>query len=542
MRRLLAALLLLLPGAARAYRLERLTRVGGLALGTSIDVVSEEALVKFAVGVSSDQRASALAGVGAAAIKDFPDIGWTWVRMPPGMRVANAMQLLKTLPEVAEVSPNHAQRPNVVPNDAFVSQQASLSQVNAFAGWEFETGVSNAVTIAFIDTGIDATQQDLAGKLLDGGANARSQDCSSGACADTQNPPTPACNHATRTSGIAAAATNNGAGIAGISWGAKLVSLKVFPDGFCNPAGDCPGGCVATDASVIAALGYVRTKMTGVAAAGKLVVNMSIGGAGGCPAAVGAEMALDVAAGITLVASAGNDSGAVNQPANCAGAVGGSGIIPVGAVDVDNNIAYFSSRGPELAANGVVAPGVNVVTTDIANGYAAAATGTSFSAPHVSGLAALVLSAKPAFTPAQVQSVIRGGCDNIGIASLNAAASSGSPLGTIAGAGRVDNFRSLRLAVRGTLADFIGDQKAIAFPNPFRISSTGAVAITIPVSLQGANALVKVYTSDGRLVRTLKGLTWDGRSDGGNVVASGTYVFFVSTDNGSTTGRLAVIR
>jgi flagellar hook assembly protein FlgD len=103
-------------------------------------------------------------------------------------------------------------------------------------------------------------------------------------------------------------------------------------------------------------------------------------------------------------------------------------------------------------------------------------------------------------------------------------------------------LRSMRLAVRGTLADFEGDQKAIAIPNPFRPSQTGSVTITIPTSLQSSNAKIKIYTVDARLVRTLTGQTWDGKNDSGNPVVSGTYVFHVKTDAGTTVGRLAVIR
>jgi subtilisin family serine protease len=331
--------------------------------------------------------------------------------------------------------------------------------------------------------------------------------------------------------GIAAAAANNGVGIAGLSWGANLISLKVFPDGLCNPAGDCPGTCTATAASILAALNYVRTKIVGTAGL-KAVVNMSLGNspAPPCSGADATELGLDVAAGIPVVMAAGNDSGAVNEPANCAGTTGGSGLIPVTSVDGNNIPSYFTSRGPEVSANGVAAPGENIETTDINNSYTGGASGTSFSSPQVAGLAALVLSAKPAFTPAQIQSAIRGGADQIGQAA------------TVQGSGRINVFRTLRLAARGTLADFAGDQKAIAFPNPFRVAQNGAVSITIPVALQGANAKVVVYSADGQVVRTVRGLTWDGKNDNGNLVASGTYVFNVTTDNGHTTGRVAVIR
>ena len=128
------------------------------------------------------------------------------------------------------------------------------------------------------------------------------------------------------------------------------------------------------------------------------------------------------------------------------------------------------------------------------------------------------------------QNVIRGGADQIGVS------------GTLQGAGRIDAFRSIRLAVKGTLADFTGDQKPIAFPNPFRVSQDPQVSFSIPTGLQGANAAIKIYTIAGEYVQTVAGLTWDGRNAAGNPVATGTYIFVVSTDNGSARGRVAVIR
>ena len=543
MRKGLAVAALLLAsaaGPAAAYHIEKLSGVGTLAAGKSIDVVAEEAMVKFSSSVTASGRSAALSRIGAGVTGEFPAIGWTWVKLPAGMRVADGLKALKLMPEVSRVTPNHIYKPNKVPNDILVAQQNNLSQIDAFGAWEYETGFSSAVTIAMIDTGLDGGHVDLASKILHA-TGAHSQDCSGGTC-NSEDTPVPACNHGTRTSGIAAAAANNSIGIAGMSWGAKLVSLKVFPDSQCGGgSGDCaPVTCGATDAALVSALQYA-TNMNQVSAAGKIVINMSIGSentpcvyddlSGVGADAVRDAIAVSTTAGIPVIISAGNDGGSVNAPANCAGTSPGSGIIPVGAVDSSNNIAYFSSQGPELAANGVVAPGVNVETTDVGSTYTGGASGTSFSAPQVVGLAALILSARPDCQncAVYVQSVIRGGAHQIGTSSNSS------------GAGIINAFRSMRLAVRGTAA-FDGDQKAIAFPNPFRVSQAGSVSFSVPTNLQGANASIKIYTIGGEYVRTITGLTWDGKNATGNLVASGTYIFVVSTDNGTTRGRVAVIR
>mgnify|MGYP001580660536 FL=1 len=106
----------------------------------------------------------------------------------------------------------------------------------------------------------------------------------------------------------------------------------------------------------------------------------------------------------------------------------------------------------------------------------------------------------------------------------------------------MDLFRALRFSVNGTLAGFDGQEKPIAVPNPFRTSNTGRVSFKIPPSLQGALTKIKIYTLDGQPVRDLTGLTWDGKNTDGNAVASGTYVFVVTSSAGTGRGRVSVLR
>jgi len=551
------ALVLVLPQGARAFqRVEKFTGFGNMAPGKSIDVVAETAFVKFSSGTTPTQRAAALAHIGASIQHEYRFIGWTLVGLQPGMSVANGLTLLKNMSEIKRVNVNHVYRTSIVPNDPLVPSQTNLSQIDAFAGWDFETGSSSQVTIVMIDAGIDATNTDLNSKLLNLGATAQSQDCSDdngNVCAADSGPtvsggapvsgmPSAACDHGTRTSGVAAATGNNGIGIAGISWGANLISLRVFSPGDCGgTSSDCsPAACTAADAALVSALEYATNLLT-TPGAGKVVINMSIGGQATCftsdttePGAVQDAIAVSTTAGIPMAIAAGNEAGAIDAPANCAGTAPGSGIIPVGSVNSSNQISSFSNQGPELAANGVVAPGENIETTDVGNSYTSGATGTSFSAPHVAGLAALILSNHPDCggqnCAVYAQTMIRGGADNIGFTPAQQ------------GAGRIDLFRTLRLTARGTLADFAGQQKPIAFPNPFRLSQTSEVSIQLPPSLQGSNATITIFTVNGQEVRTLSGLTWDGKNDNGNPVVSGTYVFEVVTGAGKSVGRMAVIR
>lgn len=529
-----AVLVLYAAMPARARKVERI--LSPLSGGPSIEVVAEEAFVRFSTSASVSEKAAALGSAGAVLVRELPEIGWTLVSLPPGTLVSAGIAQLRNLPGVMGVEPNHVYRSSRKPNDPQVNSQYSLEQTKAFEGWEFETGDSNLVTVAVMDSGIDGTQPDLVDKLV---GVSQFFDPDNAAARSNNNPPTPACNHATHVAGLSAASTNNGKGIAGMSWGAKLISLKVFNDNECfvdcGSTGFTRLGCGTTDDTVIAAMNYARTNLQNQPAIGRLVINMSFGEGGACPGPVQTAVDNAVAAGIVLVAAAGNSGplGDVEAPGNCAG------VIPVGATDSNGAVASFSSRGAALAANGLVAPGVAVLTTDIGGGYVTAS-GTSFASPIVAGAAALVLSAKPAFTPAQVQNVLRGGAAAFSAQAL--ALRGFGARGSVSGSGTLDLFRTMRLAVRGTLADFEGDQKAIAIPNPFR-PSDGPVLLTIPTALQGSGTEIKVFTIGGQLVRELAAnQVWDGRNAEGNFSAAGTYIFTVSTSLGKARGRLSLIR
>lgn len=518
-------LLVLLCVPASALKTEMLGVAAASGQVQSLQVTSGQAMVRFASGTSDALKDAALAAAGATRLKDFTS-GWTLVGWSDAGAVSAKLPLLKTLPGVESADPSRVYSVRRTPNDPLFAAQYALAQVRAADAWEFEVGTSCTVTVAVIDTGIQAAHPDLSAKLTNTASKAF--DPNSGAMS-ANNPATPACNHATRVAGIAAASTDNSAGIAGMSWGAQLLSLKVFTDASC-PSADCSdAGCLTNDPGIIGAIDHAVT-LQNTAAVGKLVINMSLGGAGACAAALQSSISSAVVAGVVVVAAAGNDAGAVNNPGNCAG------VIPVAATDGGGNIAVFSSRGAELAANGLAAPGVSVLTTDIGGGTAYA-TGTSFSSPYVAGAAALILAAKPLSTPAQVKTILRASADNIGMGTAGQ-----KTQGQAAGAGRLNAFLATRLAIRGSLAGAAGEEKIIAFPNPFRVSRDSAVTLVLPESLRGDNATIKIYTLDGQMVRELNSATWNGRNDAGKLVASGTYVFAVATSQGKKTGRVSVIR
>ncbi|MCX5789870.1 MAG: S8 family serine peptidase [Elusimicrobia bacterium] len=521
----LAAVLSADAHAAHPHRVE--VMLSPLAKGKGVEVMSEEALARFDDKSDASARRTALQNAGFSVQSPVGKGPWQLVYMPSGMTVAAGLSVLKAMPGVLAAEPNHAYRALKTPNDPLVGSQWHLGNVGAFAAWQYETGATHQVDIAVIDTGIQMDHPDLLANL----DSSASRDCSGGTCTTNQ---APACDHATRVAGVAAAAANNGTGVAGMSWSAKLVSLRVFPDGVCtSDCGDVTANsCTTSDAAISAALAYAQSLPAPV------IANMSIGATGSCPSAIQTAIDLAFAAGVTVFAAAGNDGGSVNNPGNC------NHVVPVGATDSNNSVAAFSCRGAELAANGLVAPGVNLVTTDINSGYTSAgngATGTSFSSPLAAGIAALMLSAKPTLTPAQVQANLRASASNIGVSAAGLKPGV-SPLGNVAGAGMLNAYSAMRLTMTGS-TQFDGTAKAIAFPNPFHPASDGTVTLTVPVDLQGGHTTIKIYSQSAQLVRDLGGSkSWDGKNDAGLPVATGTYLFLIKSDKGSTTSRLALIR
>lgn len=259
---------------------------------------------------------------------------------------------LRALPGVQYVEPNYpVYALETIPNDPGWVYQYNLAAIRAPQGWDLATG-SAAVTIAIIDSGVDLTHPDLAAKLLAGYD-----------FVNNDSIPQDDYGHGTHAAGIAAAATNNGLGMAGVSWGARIMPVKVLDSG---------GG--GTYANVAAGIIWAVDH-------GAQVINLSLGGS--APSLVLSD-AVDYAVnrGVLLVAAAGNTgSSSVLYPAAY------PAVIAVAATDAANQRASFSNYGPPID---LAAPGVSIYSLDIGGGTIYR-TGTSMAAPHVAGLAAILM-------------------------------------------------------------------------------------------------------------------------------------------------------
>lgn len=517
-------LILLQGGGVFALKVERLAHFSPASGKTSYqEVAAGSAIVAFKPGISTAAAASLMSSSGFVIRNTFKRFNWSAVTLPQGMSVAAGLEILKAMPHIESAAPNRVFKPSRTSNDLYLPRQYALAQMQAFGAWEYETGFSSRATIAVLDTGIDGSHPEISGKLV---GTSRIFPPSGGAGSDNQ-PPTAACNHATRASGVAAAAADNSAGVAGMSWGAGLLSLKVFADSDCyDDCSDEAGypSCSTSENAIAAAINDA-IPLHNTPAAGKIIINMSLGSPGSCSAPLQTAVNSAVSAGLLLVAAAGNDGiGYIDSPANC------TGVIAVGATDLQDNLASFSNSDTLMLTKGLAAPGVDLYTTDIGSGYASA-TGTSFSAPLTAGLAALIWSAKPDFTAARVFDTLKNSADDLG---------SPGPDRDF-GWGRINALKAMRLAVTGS-KQFAGTNKAVAYPNPFRPKTQRLVSFTVPEDMTGPNLEVKIYTSEGELVRKLDALAWDGKNEAGSSVASGVYVFRVKTDRDAAVGKMALLR
>lgn len=286
------------------------------------------------------------------------------------------------------------------PNDpAFVSQW-HLSKLQGPQAWTFTTG-SPSVVVAVIDTGVNATHPDLASQLVPGWNFVDSN-------ADTAD----LLGHGTAVAGAIAAASNNGIGVAGVSWQSRIMPLAVVDD------------------HDFAAYSHIAEAIRYAADHGIRLINISIGGAG---RSATLQSAVDYAwsKGAILFAPAMNNGTATPYyPAAC------DHVMAVSATDSNDHLAGFSNYGDWIA---IAAPGTNILTTTNGGGYGFSF-GTSFAAPIVAGVAALSLAINPALTNTQLVSLLEQSADDLGAPGYD----------TSFGWGRVNAFHAVA-AARQTL-------------------------------------------------------------------------------------------
>ncbi len=341
---------------------------------------------------------------GMQVVRRMPQLRLALVRVPvtPGNLEAEGMALAAERASelgAAWAEPNYLFEPLDFPDDPdfLTRQNLYLSKLGLPAGWAKTTGRPEIV-IAVLDTGVSLTHPELQpgiwtnpGEIpangVDDEGNGFVDDVHGWDFASDDNLPDDDHGHGTHVAGIAAARVNNSIGIAGIAGNATLMPVDVF------------GGGIGTYADLIEAILYAADN-------GARVINLSLGA---ISYSRGEEEAVAYAVrhGALVVAAAGNtNSNAPHYPAAHPDA------LAVAATDSNSTPevrAGFSTWGDFVD---VAAPGVTVWST-YPGGYRSMS-GTSMATPHVTGLAALILSADPTLTPAQVRAIIETSANDLG--------------------------------------------------------------------------------------------------------------------------------
>ncbi len=387
------------------------------------------------------EPAFSVAGAGEGEAKPVPDLSGVYkLRLDPGADLQAVAEEYSKSPLVEYAEPNHIYRTMATPDDTSFSDQWAHTLMDSQSAWDIETG-DPGIVIAIIDTGVDWDHPDLAGNIwnntdedcnestdLDGNGyygdcrgydfvdDTGGQGCIDDDCDVEDNDPMDDMGHGTHCSGIAAAVTDNAAGVAGVCWGCKIMAVRA---GFKHPS----GGALRDD-DIAQALEYAANNSADV-------ISMSFGG----PNASVVKDAVDYAysKGVVLVAASGNintDSESSAYPA----AYGN--VIAVSATTNSDSKSSYSNYGywVDVSAPGgepTYQPSSAVLSTMVDDTYASWA-GTSMACPHVAGLAGLILSKNPSFTQSEVRKIITSATDPISTDKYM-------------GSGRIDMLRALQI-------------------------------------------------------------------------------------------------
>ena len=483
----------------------------GKAAGMPLDFLRE-----MSGGAFVFKGSSSVAGVSA----ENADLDAPALQCIPAEQAQAIAEAMMSLPEVEYAEVDRLLTISRVPNDPQYGSQwhyfaptTNNYGINAPAAWDITTGSANVV-VGVVDTGI-TNHADLQGRILpgydmisdtfmanDGGGRdsdpsdpgdwVAANECSIGSPGSTSSW------HGTHVAGTIGASTNNGLGVSGVNWAARILPLRVL--------GRCGGSFSDITDGMRWAAGLA---VPGVPANPYPadVVNVSITGYGACGPTEQSAINDMLAAGTTVVIAAGNnaDNAFYYTPASCDGA------ITVAATDRIGDLAEYSNYSTTLIE--LSAPGGETDTGSVTNGVLSTLNtglqgpvsdtydyfqGTSMATPHVAGVASLLYGLQPNITPAQVKAILQGTVTNFpitsscvtwsdcGVGIVNAGAAVGViPRATAITPNRANTNTSLTLTVdgggfiNGAVVRWNGTPLATTFVNSTRLTaslSTGSVS------------------------------------------------------------------
>ncbi|MBS0555671.1 MAG: S8 family serine peptidase, partial [Proteobacteria bacterium] len=344
-------------------------------------------------------------------------------------------------------------------SDPYYGSEWHVPKIGADTAWDLSSGAG--VTIAILDSGVDGTHPDLAGRLVPGwnfyDNNSNTADVNG---------------HGTQVAGTAAAESNNGVGVAGVAGGARIMPVRV--------ASSTGSGSLTAIAS----------GLTWAADQGARVANLSFYGVSSSSAILSAAQYMKNKGGLVTV-SAGNYGTEAPFPATDA-------MIIVSATDSNDVKTSWSSYGAYVD---LAAPGAGIYTTTNGGGYGAVS-GTSFSAPITAGVVALMMAANPGLGAATIEKLLFSSATDLGTVGFD----------TYYGYGRVNAAAAVQAAA-GTKAVADTTAPSVSLSNPTAGSTVkGLVAVDVAASDNVGVARVDLMVNGTKLASDTSapyGFTWD---------------------------------
>jgi thermitase len=411
------------------------------------------------------------------------------VDLPPTASEKAVVERLAHNPHLKFAELDMRVQPSAVTNDPYLGSEWHLDKIGASAAWDFTHGAG--VTIAVLDTGVDASHPDLSGRIVPGWNFYNN----SSNTADVKG-------HGTWVSGVAAATNNNGLGIASVAGQARIMPIRI------------------SDSSGVGYWSMIAQGITYAADHGARIANVSYDKLLMSSAIVSAANYMKSKGGLVVVA-AGNSGANENLTPS-------TSMISVSATDSNDLKTSFSSYGSYVS---LAAPGINIYCTTPGGGYSQCL-GTSFASPVVAGTAALMMSVNPRLTGAQVESLLFSTAVDLGANGRD----------IYFGHGRVNAAAAVKAAVGTTLTADTQDP-SVTISAPYANSSVSGI---VPVNLSASDnvGVTKVELRvNGALAATDTAspfaFSWDSTKSA-NGMATFTAVAYDAAGNSTTSAPVAV--
>ena len=385
-------------------------------------------LVEPRAGLSAAAFAKTLAPHGGKAIGKIDGLNVYVVTLPATASEEAVAARLAHDPHLKFAEPDRLVAPEMIANDTYFASEWQLQTMQAPAAWDTSQG--SGVTVAVLDTGVDATHPDLQGQLVPGWN-----------FWDNNSDTSDVYGHGTMVAGTIAARSNNAAGVTSLAFNAKVMPMRI------------------SDATGYGSWSAMASALTWAADHGAKVANISY--------MVQSSSTVQSAAqyfrskGGVVVNSAGN-TGVLDATA------ASDALVSVSATDSGDNHASWSTYGPYVD---LAAPGVGIWTTTMGGGYSAVS-GTSFSSPLTAATLALMIAANPALPPVTLVSLLESTAADLG----------GQGYDQYYGYGRVNAAAAVQAAA-GAGARVVDSQApSVAISSPAGGTVTGAVPINVSAS------------------------------------------------------------